>query len=327
MADSDSSMDIEGSTAEDDQVLTQLAKIRVDHASKRASVYDAIRAIVGCDAKHCPMYYSRLPKENTTNCSILKINGKGRATPVADARTLIKIVWALGGKKARAFRVRCADYICRILGGDPALVREMEVRVEGTPREQRDFFMQNVETPAVEEIDVSNLEALRQRIMSANATLRLHKAIELLMPRAGRGVYTIVQGALSGALLGEWPRAFKSANGIAKHFNAPDFMTRPQLAAREALQETLLRELLHPGNPYINSDGIAFAEFARSEADLACRVFRNLHGEYQEPTRVADVRREYGEARGELPPAPLPPLAITYNNCVVNQYNAPHTTV
>lgn len=54
---------------------------------------------------------------------------------MADAKTLIQIVSALGGKKAKAFRVKCSEYICRILGGNPNLVREMEIRAECTPQD------------------------------------------------------------------------------------------------------------------------------------------------------------------------------------------------
>jgi hypothetical protein len=58
----------------------------------------------------------------------LRINGKGKPTPVADARTLVEIVWLLPGTAARAFRRSSANTVCRVLGGDMQLAREIEAR-------------------------------------------------------------------------------------------------------------------------------------------------------------------------------------------------------
>ena len=49
-------------------------------------------------------------------------------TPVADARTLVEIVWLLPGKAARAFRRTSAVTVCRVLGGDLTMVQEIEAR-------------------------------------------------------------------------------------------------------------------------------------------------------------------------------------------------------
>ncbi|CAN0578466.1 unnamed protein product, partial [Ectocarpus sp. 12 AP-2014] len=41
---------------------------------------------------------------------------------------LIEIIWLLPGKKAREFRHRSSEKVCRLLGGDLSLVAEIEAR-------------------------------------------------------------------------------------------------------------------------------------------------------------------------------------------------------
>ncbi len=69
----------------------------------------------------------------------LRIDGKGRETPVADAATLVEIAWLLPGKKAASFRRTGAESVCRMLGGDLSLVDEIQRRhaqVAGTTEEE-----------------------------------------------------------------------------------------------------------------------------------------------------------------------------------------------
>jgi hypothetical protein len=117
-------------------VMTDLANItaniRVDRATQRGSVIDVIR-MIGKDNDRstsskaleslrstCPELMSRIQQ--------LRINGKGRLTPCADARTLVEIVWLLPGKAAREFRRTSAATVCRALGGDLTLAAEIESR-------------------------------------------------------------------------------------------------------------------------------------------------------------------------------------------------------
>ena len=106
--------------------------IRVDAATKKGSVIDVIRLVQGCNASDASTYFRRLVNdlgtELGTRCPSLKINGKGQATPCADARTLVEIVWALPGRAAREFRRSSAETVCRVLGGDPSLAAEIEAR-------------------------------------------------------------------------------------------------------------------------------------------------------------------------------------------------------
>ncbi|CAM9114161.1 unnamed protein product [Ectocarpus sp. 8 AP-2014] len=58
----------------------------------------------------------------------IRINGRGQLTPVADAKTLVEIVFLLPGKMARDFRRKSAAKVCRLLGGDSSLISEIEER-------------------------------------------------------------------------------------------------------------------------------------------------------------------------------------------------------
>lgn len=93
-------------------------KIRVDKKTQKASVIDVIKLVTGQNNDAASTIFKRLSNDVRTNCSKLRINGKGRETPVADAPTLVSLIWELPGKAARAFRRQSAHWVCRILGGD-----------------------------------------------------------------------------------------------------------------------------------------------------------------------------------------------------------------
>ena len=67
----------------------------------------------------------------------LRINGKGRATPVADAATLVEIAWLCPGKAAASLGRRGAESVCRMLGGDLSLdeIQRRHTQVAGTAEE------------------------------------------------------------------------------------------------------------------------------------------------------------------------------------------------
>ena len=123
--------------------------IRVDQATQKGSVYDVIRVVTKANSAYAVRILSRIHKqypENMTQCHILKINGKGRATPVADAATLVEIAWLLPGKKAVSFRRKGAETVCRMLGGDLTLVDEIQRRhaqVAGTA--EQEFLLANTQ--------------------------------------------------------------------------------------------------------------------------------------------------------------------------------------
>jgi hypothetical protein len=105
------------------------ASIRVDLDTKKGSVIDVIRLVnPNLTSSNAGNTLTKLSSDLGIRYTQLKINGKGKPTPVADARTLVEIVWALPGKAARDFRRSSAQTVCRVLGGDLCLVEEIELR-------------------------------------------------------------------------------------------------------------------------------------------------------------------------------------------------------
>jgi hypothetical protein len=113
------------------------AKIRIDKATQQASVLDVIKLITGQKSNSATKTFCRL----TADCRQLRIDGKGKLTPVCDAKTMVEIIWELPGRAAKAFRRQCVHYIVRILGGDASLVGEMRGRADASAASQRDFFI------------------------------------------------------------------------------------------------------------------------------------------------------------------------------------------
>jgi len=116
--------------------------IRVDQATQKGSVYDVVSVVTHKDNTHVTQTFSRITNnhpELNPKCVKLKINNKGRSTPVADAATLVEIAWLCPGKAAASFRRRGAESVCRILGGDLSLVDEIQRRhaqVAGTAEQE-----------------------------------------------------------------------------------------------------------------------------------------------------------------------------------------------
>ena len=115
--------------------------IRVDQATQKGSVYDVIQLVLSCTSRNTFQTFNRLLSQFPqlhAGCMKLRINGKGRVTPVADAPTLIEVAWLLPGKTATEFRRKGAESVCRLLGGDLSLVDEVQRRhaqVAGTAEE------------------------------------------------------------------------------------------------------------------------------------------------------------------------------------------------
>ena len=108
------------------------ATIRIDAETKKGSVIDVIRLVLPqMTSNHAGQALKNLVQaipEFEQSVDHLRINAKGRLTPVADAKTLVEIIWSLPGVAAREFRRKSAKQVCRLLGGDLALVTEIEAR-------------------------------------------------------------------------------------------------------------------------------------------------------------------------------------------------------
>lgn len=77
--------------------LTLSKGIKVDQATQKGSVYDVIRFVTKKKGCHAVQTFSRIQKHHNefiTKVVKLRINGKGKKTPVADASILQKIAVA-----------------------------------------------------------------------------------------------------------------------------------------------------------------------------------------------------------------------------------------
>ncbi len=124
---------------------TSLTGIRVDRATQKGSVYDVVHLVTQGNPTYSARVLARVCEQHPElhpKWMKLRINGKGRETPVADATTLVEIAWLCPGKTAVQFRRKGAESVCRMLGGDLTLVDEIQQRHEqlnGTAEE--DFLL------------------------------------------------------------------------------------------------------------------------------------------------------------------------------------------
>ena len=79
-------------------------KIRIDDTTEQASVIDVIRMLTGQKSNDATKTLSRLGTGLTSRCIRLRINGKGKNTPVCDAAALLDIIQLLPGKRAKKFQ-------------------------------------------------------------------------------------------------------------------------------------------------------------------------------------------------------------------------------
>ena len=135
------------------------ANIRVDAATGQGSVIDVIRLVnPNLTSSNAGNTLTQLPADLGIRYTHLQINEKGKRTPVADARALIEIVWALPGKAARDFRRASAQTVCRVLGGDLSLVDEIESRHHTMQQSEAGRAAQHFLVPA----DASALQAVKR---------------------------------------------------------------------------------------------------------------------------------------------------------------------
>ena len=129
-----------------------IGSIRVDEASAKGSVIDVIKLLCpGATPDYATHALARVIEKDsceqgdsgpTDNCrtsssttpsiadrvDYIQINGKGRTTPVSDAKTITEIIWLLPARAAKEFRRQSAETICRVLSGDTSICEEIESR-------------------------------------------------------------------------------------------------------------------------------------------------------------------------------------------------------
>ena len=121
-----------------------IGSIRVDEASGKGSIIDVIKLLCpGSTRDYATQALSRVINRDVDDLGptshdgtsiadrveYIQINGKGRTTPVSDARTIVEIIWLLpASPDAKEFRRSSAKTICRVLSGDTSICEEIESR-------------------------------------------------------------------------------------------------------------------------------------------------------------------------------------------------------
>ncbi len=93
------------------------SKVKVDTATNKGSVIGLLEVLTGQTRSNCHNIFQRLTTTNpevSTKCRRLKINGRGYEEPVADAATLVEIVFVVGSccfllemRKSASLHQRC----------------------------------------------------------------------------------------------------------------------------------------------------------------------------------------------------------------------------
>lgn len=113
--------------------------VRVDETSGKGSIIDVIKLLCpGATGDYAKTALARVISQDDTDhfdptsirsrVDYIQINGKGRTTPVSDAKTIAEIIWLLPSRAAKEFRRQSAETICRVLAGDTSICEEIEAR-------------------------------------------------------------------------------------------------------------------------------------------------------------------------------------------------------
>jgi hypothetical protein len=102
-------------------------EIRVDDKTQQASCIDIVRIITGQNQDTASGTVRRM---NTAKVNYLRINGKGRQTPVSGVDGITDLISKLPGKRALTFKVRWFAILERYLSGDRSLCTEVVKRAD-----------------------------------------------------------------------------------------------------------------------------------------------------------------------------------------------------
>lgn len=282
--------------------------IRVDHDSMRASVIDVAQLVTERDHRYTAKIVQRILRgENQlwTKCPQLRINGKGRLTSVADAATLIEIIFLLPGRIAREFRRKSALYICRLLGGDLSLVPEIRAqnaRIGGTLAQA--FLLQPV-------ADVNRLEWNELRELACDATRMKSDAIRAALPNAGCGIYARNNGLINKSVSGFSKTEIRKKFDVKGNFVARNYMTCGQLAMVRAAEYVTTGVYDAREAELYNSKLDSMYGMVSNLADLGQMKRKCLEAPLRLlPPKKRRIEEAPREAEGEVAPAPPPPLMI-----------------
>ena len=172
--------------------------VRLTENKDQASVIDVIRFTTHRNAKAASNSLDRVRNscpEIDAKIKQYRFPNSNMDTPVASAPTLVQIIWALPGKTAKEIRIKCANEICRLLGADPSLTKDLAIRNISASSEEKSFFLAHVQSPTTDstleekefiskkrKLEVLNLELdlteRKQRITECNMNIR-QKSLQL----------------------------------------------------------------------------------------------------------------------------------------------------
>lgn len=257
--------------------------VRYDPLTKRASVYDVIRLIMGCDAKQASNMFHRLqdryPELSTIPTTYMQFPGRGqRRIPVAHIKELIEIAWLCPGKHALEFRQNGAATLCRVLGGDPALVDEIRARWGTVSGDAQEALLAGTGVSVAQ----ANGRAL---VDPEEAQLRKRERLASVMvmeANAHKTMLAVYDDMMAKADAEDNPRDklfFKDAarNYVRKHFQAPgqQLLDAPHSSRK---QMATVQEVAHEMGMKLTPRQVSNA------GKEAVMIYRHRYGE--EPPKV-----------------------------------------
>lgn len=202
--------------------------VRVCQKTMKASVIDVVQLVTQKTRNYSSEIIRNVLNENPDireKITNFKFPGaRQRMTPVADAATLVEIIFLLPGIIAQQFRRRCAVHICRLLGGDESLIGEIRSQsalVNHTPLQQ--FLLQ-----PTKEVDL--LEWQQKRTLARDGTKAKAEIIRATLPDATCSEYAKNNGLINKSIMGISKNDLKKTLCLTKPFVARNYMTTSQLA-------------------------------------------------------------------------------------------------
>lgn len=202
--------------------------VRIWLPTMKASVIDVVQLVT----KKGKDYASQIVRnvlhnhpETADRIQRFKFPGeRQRITPIADAATLIEIIFLLPGVMAQQFRHKCALYICRLLGGDESLIPEIRTQAEVVDQSHlQSFFLQ-----PVRDVDLADWQ--QKRVLARDGNKSKTAAIRDSLPTATHLEYARNNGLINKSIMGVSKRDLKQKLALAKHFVVRNYMTTSQLA-------------------------------------------------------------------------------------------------
>jgi hypothetical protein len=141
---------------------------KVDYASQRIPVAETIM-LFGFSRTAAERRIAHI-KETYEDIALsvgapIRVNGKGQRQLCSDLQTMLQILWMLpSNPRTIAFRVKCANDICRQMHGDPTLVAELERNRKVTLDTEGLHFHEVQENTSIKEAAVPSLPSYEQEI-------------------------------------------------------------------------------------------------------------------------------------------------------------------